>query len=134
MPWPRRLSRRPFSRCTREVRLRTIPRAISGPTARREEARTQAITPTYRSPGGRYEGVKVAVNVGLICHWTLMCSEENIHANDAGHAQIAKAFEKIVSPLLAADRHGGRDRPFQPSRLLTGVAAGGRGTSTSRRG
>jgi lysophospholipase L1-like esterase len=54
------------------------------------------------SPGGRYEGVKVPVNVGRICHWTLMCSEENIHADDAGHAQIAKAFEKIVTPLLAA--------------------------------
>jgi lysophospholipase L1-like esterase len=54
------------------------------------------------SPGGRYEGVKVPVNVGLICHWTLMCSEENIHADDAGHAQIAKAFERIVTPLLTA--------------------------------
>jgi hypothetical protein len=46
--------------------------------------------------------MKVPVNVGLICHWTLMCSEENIHADDAGHAQIAKAFEKIVTPLVAA--------------------------------
>ena len=54
------------------------------------------------SPGGRYEGMKVPVNVGLICHWTLMCSEEDIHADDAGHAQIAKTFEKIVTPLLAA--------------------------------
>jgi hypothetical protein len=32
-----------------------------------------------------------------------MCSEQNIHANDTGHARIAKAFEKILGPLLAAD-------------------------------
>jgi lysophospholipase L1-like esterase len=65
------------------------------------------------SPGGRYEGVKVPVNVGLICHWTLMCSEENIHADDAGHAQIAQAFEKIVTPLLKSEqrRTGRRRRP-----------------------
>jgi hypothetical protein len=59
--------------------------------------------------------VKVPVNVGRICHWTLMCSQENIHANDAGHAQIAKAFEKIVLPLLAdkggvGERGGGAAR------------------------
>ena len=29
-----------------------------------------------------------------------MCSEENIHADDAGHARIAQAFEKIVTPLV----------------------------------
>jgi lysophospholipase L1-like esterase len=57
------------------------------------------------SPGGRYQGTKVPINVGLICRWTLMCSEENIHANDAGHARIAQAFAKIVLPLLAGDRH-----------------------------
>jgi lysophospholipase L1-like esterase len=56
------------------------------------------------SPGGRYQGTKVPINVGLICRWTLMCSEENIHANDAGHARIAQAFEKIVLPLLAGER------------------------------
>jgi lysophospholipase L1-like esterase len=32
-----------------------------------------------------------------------MCSEENIHANNAGHAVIAKAFEKILGPIVAAD-------------------------------
>jgi len=53
------------------------------------------------SPGGHYEGTKVPVNVGRICQWTLMCSEANIHANDIGHAHIAAAFEKIVTPLLA---------------------------------
>jgi lysophospholipase L1-like esterase len=53
------------------------------------------------SPGGRYQAVAVPVNVGRICHWTLMCWEEDIHANDAGHARIAKAFEKIVTRVLA---------------------------------
>jgi lysophospholipase L1-like esterase len=53
------------------------------------------------SPGGRYQGVAVPVNVGRICHWTLMCSEDDIHADDAGHARIAKAFEKIVTRVLA---------------------------------
>jgi lysophospholipase L1-like esterase len=57
-------------------------------------------------PGGRYDGKKVPVNVGLICKWTLMCSEENIHADDAGHAQIATAFEKILDPIVAADDRG----------------------------
>jgi lysophospholipase L1-like esterase len=56
--------------------------------------------------GGMYDGKKVPVNVGLICKWTLMCSEENIHADDAGHAQIAQAFEKILGPIVAAG-----DRP-----------------------
>jgi lysophospholipase L1-like esterase len=54
------------------------------------------------SAGGRYDGTAVPVNVGRICHWTLMCSEENIHANDMGHAHIAQAFEKILGPLLRA--------------------------------
>jgi lysophospholipase L1-like esterase len=56
------------------------------------------------SAGGHYSGMKVPVNVGRICNWTLMCSEENIHANDTGHAHIAKAFEVILTPLLASDR------------------------------
>lgn len=52
---------------------------------------------------GEYDGMKVPVNVGLICKWTLMCTEENIHANDTGHAQIAKAFEKILNPIVTGD-------------------------------
>jgi lysophospholipase L1-like esterase len=53
---------------------------------------------------GMYESMKVPVNVGRICSWTLMCSEENIHADDIGHAHIAKAFEKVIKPSLAAGR------------------------------
>ena len=33
-----------------------------------------------------------------------MCTEENIHANDKGHAQIAKAFEEMLGPILADAR------------------------------
>jgi len=57
---------------------------------------------------GSYGGRTVPVNVGKICHWTLMCTEENIHADDKGHAHIAKAFEEVLGPILAAD---GRARP-----------------------
>jgi len=56
------------------------------------------------SAGGDYLGVKVPVNVGRICAWTLMCSAANIHANDIGHAHIAKAFETILGPLVATGR------------------------------
>jgi lysophospholipase L1-like esterase len=55
-------------------------------------------------PGGHYDGKAVPVNVGRICAWTLMCTEENIHANDIGHAHIAVAFEKILGPLLDSVR------------------------------
>ncbi len=68
------------------------------------------------SPGGHYAGTAVPVNVGRICHWTLMCSAQNIHANDIGHAHIAKAFETVLRPLLAADRRtGGRGGGAQSS-------------------
>jgi lysophospholipase L1-like esterase len=70
-------------------------------------ADTADVTGAFKSSDfaehGEYDGMKVPVNVGLICKWTLMCTEENIHANDAGHAQIATAFEKILSPIVAAD-------------------------------
>jgi lysophospholipase L1-like esterase len=73
-------------------------------------ADTAAVAHAFKSSdfaaGGNYEGTKVPVNVGRICNWTLMCSEENIHADDTGHAHIAKAFEKILGPLLAAGRRG----------------------------
>jgi len=55
---------------------------------------------------GSYDGTTVPVNVGRICAWTLMCSEENIHADDAGHAVIAKAFETVIRRALVAGRRG----------------------------
>ncbi len=48
------------------------------------------------------------MNVGRICAWTLMCSELNIHANDIGHAHIARAFETVLGPLLGDVRHPAR--------------------------
>jgi lysophospholipase L1-like esterase len=68
------------------------------------------------SPGGHYEGTAVPVNVGRICHWTLMCSEENIHADDLGHAHIATAFEGVLGPVV--DSH--RDSTFRGSGARVG--------------
>ena len=45
---------------------------------------------------GSYDGTTVPENVALICAWTLMCSENNIHPNDEGHAEIALAFEALI--------------------------------------
>jgi lysophospholipase L1-like esterase len=35
------------------------------------------------------------LDVERICEWTWMCSVGNIHANDAGYAAIAQAFEEL---------------------------------------
>lgn len=40
-------------------------------------------------PGG------LPLNVERICQWTWMCSAGNIHANDAGYAVIADAFDQL---------------------------------------
>ena len=45
---------------------------------------------------GSYEGTTVPENVALICAWTLMCSANNIHPDDAGHAEVALAFEQVI--------------------------------------
>ncbi len=45
---------------------------------------------------GSYNGTTVPENVALICAWTLMCSENNIHTNDQGHAELALAFEAVI--------------------------------------
>jgi len=46
---------------------------------------------------GSYNGMTVPENVALICAWTLMCSQNNIHANDQGHAELAQAFETSIA-------------------------------------
>jgi lysophospholipase L1-like esterase len=56
----------------------------------------------------KYGGTTVPVNVARVCEWTHMCTSEDFHADDAGHAHIAKAFEKVLPPLLASGR---RARP-----------------------
>ncbi len=45
---------------------------------------------------GTYNGTTVPENVALICAWTLMCSANNIHPDDAGHAEVALAFEQVI--------------------------------------
>jgi lysophospholipase L1-like esterase len=45
---------------------------------------------------GSYDGMTVPENVALICAWTLMCSQNNIHPDDEGHAEIALAFEASI--------------------------------------
>ena len=45
---------------------------------------------------GSYDGTTVPENVALICAWTWMCSENDIHANDEGHAELALAFESVI--------------------------------------
>jgi len=67
-------------------------------------ADTAGVAGVFRSSDfalhGHYGGTTVPVNVARICHWTLMCTEENIHADDAGHARIATAFEKVLRPVV----------------------------------
>jgi lysophospholipase L1-like esterase len=36
------------------------------------------------------------LDVERICQWTWMCAVGNIHANDAGYAAIAQAFEQVL--------------------------------------
>jgi lysophospholipase L1-like esterase len=45
---------------------------------------------------GTYNGQVVPENVALICAWTLMCSQNNIHTNDTGHAELAQSFEQVI--------------------------------------
>jgi lysophospholipase L1-like esterase len=53
---------------------------------------------------GKWQGASVPVNVARICEWTHMCTSEDFHADNAGHARIAKAFEKVAGPLLSGSR------------------------------
>lgn len=48
---------------------------------------------------GTYQGTVVPQNVALICAWTLMCSQNNIHPNDLGHAVVAQAFEAVIDQV-----------------------------------
>jgi hypothetical protein len=61
-----------------------------------------AFDTTDFDPTGRYRHQTVPVNVARICDWTHMCTALDFHTNNLGHTQIAKAFQKIVTPLLKA--------------------------------
>jgi lysophospholipase L1-like esterase len=48
---------------------------------------------------GSWDGEVVPENVALICAWTLMCTDNDIHPDDTGHAEIARAFEKVIDHI-----------------------------------
>jgi lysophospholipase L1-like esterase len=72
---------------------------------------------------GTYNGATVPENVALICAWTLMCSGNNIHPNDSGHAEVdhraarRRAEEPVLGPV------GGQ---WRTSGLSVVAGAGGR--------
>ena len=47
-------------------------------------------------PIGSYQGVTVPVDVAVTCQWTGMCTANDIHADDAGHVQLADAFDQVI--------------------------------------
>ena len=49
---------------------------------------------------GSWAGQTVPVNVAQECLWTLMCTQNDIHANGPGHAALAAAFEPVIDKLL----------------------------------
>jgi lysophospholipase L1-like esterase len=52
---------------------------------------------------GSYLGAVEPQNVADVCNWTLFCSSnQNIHANDIGHALVATAFEQVVDGFAIA--------------------------------
>jgi lysophospholipase L1-like esterase len=52
---------------------------------------------------GTYLGVVEPQNVADVCNWTLFCSSnQNIHANDTGHALVAAAFERVIDGFAIA--------------------------------
>jgi lysophospholipase L1-like esterase len=57
---------------------------------------------------GSVGGETVPENVALACQWTLICTIEDFHTNDDGHAVLAEAFIDVINPavgywLVAAD-------------------------------
>jgi len=61
----------------------------------------KAFATTKKALKGSYNGEPVPLNVAQVCAWTLMCSANDFHANDAGHAALAGAFEAVIAKALA---------------------------------
>jgi len=61
----------------------------------------KAFATTKNALTGSYNGESVPMNVAQVCAWTLMCSANDFHANDAGHAVLAGAFEPVLAKALA---------------------------------
>ncbi len=75
---------------------------------------------------GMYLGTVVPQNVALICAWTLMCSQNNIHPNDLGHAVVAQAFEAVIdhlTVLTTALPSGSVRQPYSASLTADGGQA-----------
>ena len=51
---------------------------------------------------GTYLGAVEPQNVADVCNWTLFCTNQNIHANDLGHALLATAFEQVIDGFAIA--------------------------------
>jgi len=51
---------------------------------------------------GSVHGATVPQNVAVVCQWTHMCTSLDIHANDAGHAQLAAAFDPVIDGSTAS--------------------------------
>jgi lysophospholipase L1-like esterase len=78
---------------------------------------------------GTYNGTTVPENVALICAWTLMCSQNNIHANDLGHAELAQAFETTIAlpPTTSVIIPSSSGSTLSGNALLDATASGGGG-------
>ncbi len=50
---------------------------------------------------GSYDNMTLPQNVANVCNWTLMCTEDNIHANDAGHQVLAQTFDTALDTAVA---------------------------------
>lgn len=61
----------------------------------------KAFAGTKWSLTGSYGGQTVPINVAQVCALTLMCSMNDIHANDAGHAVLAGVMEREIAKALA---------------------------------
>jgi len=80
---------------------------------------------------GTYNGTTVPENVALICAWTLMCSQNNIHANDQGHAELAQAFETSIAqpPTTSVIIPSLSGSTLRGTSILDATASGGGGVA-----
>jgi lysophospholipase L1-like esterase len=80
---------------------------------------------------GTYNGMTVPENVALICAWTLMCSQSNIHANDLGHAELAQAFETVIAqpPVTSVVVPSASGTTLSGTSVLDATASGGGGVA-----
>ncbi|WP_158607603.1 SGNH/GDSL hydrolase family protein [Flexivirga caeni] len=71
----------------------------------------------------------IPLNVARICQWTWMCSKQNIHANDAGYAEMAKA---VIAAIPAVPPTSPPTSPTSsPTSPTSSPTSSGSPTSTS---